>query len=272
MNSLIRRCVVGLIALSLLGIGVHKFSYRQFSYTDAVSAQGKAPTNWEPTIKKFEDQDKIDPPQQGEIVFTGASSIVRWKTLQEDFAPLYVINRGFGGSQYSDLNKYAERIVVAYHPRAVVVYEGDNDLAEGSPKTPEQVANDSKEFIRIVHADLPQTWIYVMSIKPSKLRWKQWPNMKAANELMAEYIKAHPDHLQLLDISSSMIDPQTNLPCDCFVEDGLHPTAKLYSMWTAIIKPVLMQRFGSGKMTGRNLGTAPNLSFGLQNESVAVAR
>src|ERR1700719_2308547 len=267
MNRLIQRSVMVLFALSLLGIGVHKFSFPR-----VVSAQAKAPTDWEPTIKKFEDQDKVDPPKQGEIVFTGASSIVRWKTLQEDFAPLYVINRGFGGSQYSDLNKYTERIVVAYHPRAVVVYEGDNDLAEGSPKTPEQVANDAKEFIKIVHTDLPQTWIYVMSIKPSKLRWKQWPNMKAANEMMAEYIKAHPDHLQMIDISSSMIDPQTNLPCDCFVEDGLHPTPKLYSMWTAIIKPVLMKRFRPGKMSGQNLGTAPNFVFSVQNAPVLAAR
>jgi lysophospholipase L1-like esterase len=255
-----------LIALSLLGIGVHKFSFPR-----AVSAQAKAPRDWEPAIQKFEEDDKANPPKQGEIVFTGASSIVRWKTLQEDFAPLYVINRGFGGSEYSDLNKYAKRIVVAYHPRAVVVYEGDNDLAEGSPKTPEQVANDAEEFIKIVHTDLPQTWIYVMSIKPSKLRWKQWPNMKAANALMAEYIKAHPDHLQLIDVSSSMIDPQTNAPCDCFVEDGLHPTAKLYAMWTAIIKPPLMKRFAP-KMSWQNSRTAPNFIFGAQNGPVLVAR
>jgi lysophospholipase L1-like esterase len=267
MNRIIRRSMMVLFALSLLGIGVHKFSYPR-----VVSAQAKAPTDWEPTIKKFEDQDKVDPPKQGEIVFTGASSIVRWKTLQEDMAPLYVINRGFGGSQYSDANKYAKRIVAAYHPRAVVVYEGDNDLAEGSPKTPEQVANDAKEFIKIVHDELPQTWIYVMSIKPSVLRWNQWPNMKAANALMAEYIKAHPDHLQLLDISTPMFDADGNLPRDLFVEDGLHPTPKLYAMWTSVIKPVLMKKFGPGKMSGQNLGTAPNFVFGVQNVSAFVAR
>jgi lysophospholipase L1-like esterase len=266
MTRLIRRSTIALMALFLLGIGV-----REFLYVRAALAQAKAPRDWEPTIQKFEEDDKANPPKQGEIVFTGASSIVRWKTLQEDFAPLYVINRGFGGSEYSDLNKYAKRIVNAYHPRAVVVYEGDNDLAEGSTKTPEEVANDAEEFIKIVHDELPQTWIYVMTIKPSKLRWKQWPNMKAANALMAEYIKAHPDHLQLLDISSSMIDPQTNLPCDCFVEDGLHPTAKLYSMWTAIIKPPLMKRFAP-KMSGQNLETNPTFIFGVQSASGFAAR
>jgi lysophospholipase L1-like esterase len=161
--------------------------------------------------------------------------------------------------------------VVAYHPRAVVVYEGDNDLAEGSTKTPEEVANDSKEFIKIVHDELPQTWIYVMSIKPSVLRRKQWPNMKAANALMADYIKAHPDHLQLFDISTPMFDAEGNLPRDLFVEDGLHPTPKLYAMWTSIIKPVLMKKFAP-KMSGQIYGVAPNFNLGLQNVSVSVAR
>jgi hypothetical protein len=65
--------------------------------------------------------------------------------------PLEVMNRGFGGSQYSDLNQYAKRIVIAYHPRAVVAYESDNDLAAGSPKTSEMVAGDAREFVKIVH-------------------------------------------------------------------------------------------------------------------------
>lgn len=264
MSRLIRRSTMGLIALFLLGIGV-----REFISLRTVSAQGKT-QDWEPTIQKFESDDKANPPKQGEIVFTGASSIRRWSTLQEEMKPLYVINRGFGGSQFSDLNKYAKRIVVAYHPRAVVVYEGDNDLAEGSPKTPEQVANDSKEFINIVHEELPQTWIYVMSIKPSKLRWKQWPNMKAANELMKEYVKTQ-DRVQYIDVATPMFDAQGNLPADLFVEDGLHPTAKLYGMWTSIIKPTLMKRFGP-KMSGRNLGTAPNFVFNLENVSASIAR
>src|SRR5258708_13146467 len=103
--------------------------------------------------------------------------------------PLDVMNRGFGGSQYSDLNQYAKRIVIAYHPRAVVVYEGDNDLAAGSPKTPEIVANDARQFVKIVHSELPETWIYVMSIKPSYLRWNEWPKMKAATTLIQDYAK-----------------------------------------------------------------------------------
>jgi hypothetical protein len=61
------------------------------------------------------------------MVFTGSSSIARWDTLADEMKLLDVINRAFGGSQYPDLNRYAKRIVIAYRPRAVVVYEGDND-------------------------------------------------------------------------------------------------------------------------------------------------
>jgi lysophospholipase L1-like esterase len=138
---------------------------------------------------------------------------------------------------------YAQRIVVAYRPRAVVVYEGDNDLAEGSSKTPEMVANDFRKFVQTVHVALPETWIYILAIKPSKLRWNQWPQMKAANKLMQDYA-ATQKNVQYIDIATSMFDAHGNLPGDLFKSDGLHPTAKLYAMWTAIIKPILLQRFG----------------------------
>jgi hypothetical protein len=41
-----------------------------------------------------------------------------------------------------------------------------------------------------------------------------------------------------------MFDARGDLPGDLFKSDGLHPTPKLYAMWTAAIKPILLQRFG----------------------------
>jgi lysophospholipase L1-like esterase len=187
--------------------------------------------------------DKVNPPKPGVIVFTGSSSILFWDTLVNDMKPLPVINRAFGGSQYSDVNHYAKRIVTVYKPNAVVVYAGDNDLAEGSPKTPESVAGDVRQFVQIVRADLPDTWIYVLSIKPSKLRWKQWPNMKAANQMIQEFLRTQ-QRVQYIDVATPMFDAQGNLPADLFIADGLHPTPKCYAIWTSIIKPLLLKRFG----------------------------
>jgi len=254
-NTLLRKNLLCLIVFFafLLCVGVSE------CLVPMVLAQSQ---DWESSIRKFEEGDKVNPPKPGGIVFTGASSIRLWETLAAEMKPLDVMNRGFGGSQYSDLNQYAKRIVIAYRPRAVVVYEGDNDLAAGSPKTPEIVANDARQFVKIVHSDLPETWIYVMSIKPSYLRWNEWPKMKAANKLIQDYVKTQ-ERVQYIDVATPMFDAQDKPPRDLFVEDGLHPTAKCYALWTSIIKPVLLQRFGPQKITSRNARAPSWLGFGV---------
>jgi lysophospholipase L1-like esterase len=253
-----RKNLVGLIVLFafFLVIGVREY------FLPTVSAQ-----EWESSIRKFEEGDKANPPKPGIIVFAGSSSLRFWDSLVADMKPLDVINRGFGGSQYSDLNQYAKRIVIAYRPRAVVVYEGDNDLAAGSPKTPEMVADNARHFVQIVHSELPETWIYLMSIKPSKLRWNEWPKMKAANALIQDYVKTQ-ERVQYVDVATPMFDAQGNLPRDLFVEDGLHPTPKCYALWTSIIKPALLQRFGPPKIISRNTGTAPLFSLDTANSAI----
>ena len=236
-RQLIRRTLTSLVVLSVCLAGVGD---RQYFFAATVLAQ---PQDWEPSIRKFEEQDKVNPPKLRSIVFTGSSSIARWETLAEEMKPLDVINRGFGGSQYSDLNQYAKRIVIAYHPRAVVIYEGDNDLAPESSKTPEWVAKDARTLVQTIRAALPETWIYLISIKPSKSRLSAWPRMKEANRMIRDFTRTQ-EHVQYIDVASAMFDPEGNLRADLFVEDGLHPTPKCYALWTSIIKPLLIQRFG----------------------------
>ena len=243
-SQLIRRSLAGLIVLTLCLAGV---GGRKYGFVSTGLAQAQ---DWESSIRKFEEQDKINPPKLGCIVFTGSSSIARWEALVDEMKPLDVINRGFGGSQYSDLNQYAKRIVIAYQPRAVVVYEGDNDLAAGSSKTPESVANDARTYVQIIHSALPETWIYILSIKPSKSRWNEWPRMKAANRMIRHFASTQK-RVQYLDVTSAMFDTQGNLRADLFVEDGLHPTKKCYALWTSIIRPVLLQRFALAKKVGQ---------------------
>jgi len=235
----LRRSLLSLFVLFVLFASV---GARERYLPSTASAAAK-PQGWEPTIREFEESDKANPPKPGGIVFTGSSSIVRWTTLAKDMQPLDVINRAFGGSEFSDVDQFAKRIVVAYRPTAVVVYAGDNDLDPSSPKTPEMVANDFRQFVQIVHADLPQTWIYILSIKPSKLRWKAWPRMQAANRMMLDFSHTQ-QRVEYIDVATPMFDAQGNLPADLFVFDGLHPTPKLYALWTSIIKPILLQRFG----------------------------
>jgi lysophospholipase L1-like esterase len=243
-NQLIQKIAASLILLSVCLAGAGD---RKYSFATTVLAQAQ---DWEPTIRKFEEQDKVNPPKLGTIVFTGSSSIARWDTLVEEMKPLDVLNRGFGGSQYSDLNRYVKRIVFAYHPRAVVIYEGDNDLAPESSKTPESVARDARTLVQAMRAALPETWIYVISIKPSRSRLSVWPRMKEANRLIRDFAGTQ-EHVQYIDVASAMFDSKGNLRADLFVEDGLHPNPKCYALWTSIIKPLLLQRFGLNSHKGQ---------------------
>lgn len=240
-----------LLALVVLTLAFHEMHFRS-----TVLAQG-----WESDIRAFEKQDQANPPKPGSIVFTGSSSFVRWHSLAEDMKPLPVLNRAFGGSQYTDVNQYAARTVIAYRPPAVVVYAGDNDLAAPGPNTPESVAKQVQRFVEIVHGQLPDTWIYVLSIKPSYLRWDAWQRMKAANQLIEAYLRTQP-RTQYVDVATPMFGGRGKPPRDLFVEDGLHPTDKCYALWTSILKPILMKRFGPGASSRLRPGEADYVALG----------
>jgi len=228
---------------SVLCLGILAVGFREFRAT--VSAQ-----EWESSIRAFERQDKLHPVPPGVIVFTGSSSIAYWSSLVSDMKPLAVINRGFGGSEYTDINHYADRIVIAYRPVAVVVYAGDNDLASPGRKSPQSVAQDVQQFVQIVHAKLPETWIFVLSIKPSILRWNVWPQMKEANELIGDFLRTQ-DHAAFIDVASPMLDQRGRLSDDLFIADGLHPSAKCYALWTSLIKPILLEKFTPSKSSSQ---------------------
>ena len=201
-----------------------------------------AQNRWEPFIQAFEEQDQEDPPPENAIVFAGSSSIVYWRTLKDDMAPLTVINRGFGGSQMFELNMYRDRIVTNYKPKAIVVYEGDNDVAAG--KSVNEIVSQSRDFISHVDKELSSTEIYLIAVKPSIARAAMWETMKEVNDqlkkLAEENAKVH-----YLDIASPMLQESGLVKEDLFVDDGLHLNAKGYEIWTNVVRPVLLEKYGS---------------------------
>src|SRR5690606_16510893 len=98
------------------------------------------------------------------------------------FPGLPVINRGFGGSQVSDVLEYFDRVVVPYKPRVIVLYSGDNDIKGG--KSPETVFEHVKTFVELINEKVPSAQrIIIIPPKPSISRWKLWPEMQKVAEL-----------------------------------------------------------------------------------------
>lgn len=76
---------------------------------------------WEAEVAAIEAREAAQPPASGAILFTGSSSIRRWQSLAEDFPAHRVINRGFGGTQISDLIAYFDRMVRPGRPTQIVI-------------------------------------------------------------------------------------------------------------------------------------------------------
>jgi lysophospholipase L1-like esterase len=221
----------------------HRFKQWLAGGFDIISMSIKAlsgdPLAWESTIRKFEAHDRLQPPPADAIVFTGSSSITFWSTLEQDMAPLPVINRGFGGSRLNDVVYYAPRIVVAYRPRAVVLFAGTNDLAGAKPKTAQEVFTGYRAFVDAVHTALPETPIYYISITPTPSRWKHWPIVQEANRLIRAHTATDP-RLHFVDMTDVILGADGKPDRSLFRIDRLHPNRKGYAVWTAKIKPILL--------------------------------
>ncbi|HEY6563428.1 MAG TPA: GDSL-type esterase/lipase family protein, partial [Pirellulaceae bacterium] len=158
---------------------------------------------WEPTIRAFEVEDRESRPPRGGVVFVGSSSIRLWN-LARDFPGQPFVNRGFGGSELADSVTFADRIVTPYQPRAVVLYAGDNDLANG--KSPHQIHCDFCDFAKRVHRAQPAAVIYFISIKPSPQRWKLFPLAQRTNRRIQETCR-HDPLLTFVDVTPLMLGP-----------------------------------------------------------------
>jgi lysophospholipase L1-like esterase len=189
------------------------------------------PARFKSEIAAFTRYDQENTAPKNAVVFVGSSSINLWKTA-ECFPEIAVINRGFGGSQASDVVHFTQKLVLKYEPRIVVFYAGDNDLAAG--KTPEQVAGDFEKFVAKVHAKLPTTEVIYLPVKPSLARWNIWPKMQETNALVADFAKGQ-QHVTYIDTATPMLGPDGKPRPEIFLGDGLHMNAQGYTIWTNLL-------------------------------------
>jgi lysophospholipase L1-like esterase len=189
---------------------------------------------WAHAIADFEAADRANPPAPGAVLFVGSSSIQFWKSLAQDFPGVRTLNRGFGGSDLDDSTYYADRIVIPYKPRAIVVYAGDNDIMGGD--SPAQVRDDFIAFVTRVRKALPNVPIAFVAIKPSIAREALMPKMHEADLLIAKYA-ASQHGITYLDVYTPMLDAKGQPRPELFIGDGLHMNHTGYEIWIGIIAP-----------------------------------
>lgn len=191
---------------------------------------------WEEEVRAYEARKREDVKQSPHpIVFYGSSTIRLWDTLAEDFADKPVVNRGFGGSNIEEATHFVPRLVLPLHPRQVVFYSGENDLAQGRPIV--RIQQDYRRFVAAVRvASLAP--IALISVKPSPGRWEMKARMDELNACLRDWCGADAT-LTFVDLVQAMLkdgEPRAEL----WVEDGIHLTPAGYKFWAQVLRPHLI--------------------------------
>jgi hypothetical protein len=187
-------------------------------------------------IDRFVEADRMASPASCQVLFVGSSSIVKWKeTLAAHMAPMPVINRGFGGSHIEHVIRWFNQIVAPYRPRAIVFYAGENDIDAGKPV--ERVVADFDEFMERKTQALGRTPVYFISLKPSKLRFAQFPLQSQVNEAIRARAAKRSD-LHYINVVSPMLE--NGRPKDIFVSDNLHLSSQGYAIWNRVVRAALL--------------------------------
>lgn len=170
----------------------------------------------------------------GAVVFTGSSSIRLWSTLAQDFPEFKVLNRGFGGSTAAELRQVLDLVMMS-RPAAVVIYEGDNDLATEGVEVGSFLEH-MEAICKVIEQTVPKNRIILLSIKPSRVRAARWPVYRIANGGLKELARSRG--YTFVDVSTPMLNgDRVN---DLYMgHDGLHMSAEGYRLWKDILSPVL---------------------------------
>lgn len=193
--------------------------------------------NWDEEIAAIRARTKERDNQAHLIAFYGSSTIRLWKTMQEDLAPLDVINLGFGGSTYADCLYYFDQIFEFVTPETIVLYAGDNDLAHHEDTI--VVVDHLEALMTKIRAKYPKEKLAIIGIKPSLQREELFDLVKKANakiEALAPQFNAiYADSFAALTQGNAI--PSKSI----YIEDELHLNEDGYKIWTGMVKDVLKQ-------------------------------
>ncbi|MFT0715883.1 GDSL-type esterase/lipase family protein [Flagellimonas lutimaris] len=200
-------------------------------FSISITAQAQLP--FEEEVKQIQQyNDSLWDSSRPTIVFTGSSSIRFWNDVQERFPQQQVLNTGFGGSQFSDLEHYLEELILNYNPVKVFIYEGDNDIF--AKKRPRKIVKRADNILSTLQQRNPNMEIVLISAKPSISRWKYRGRYRRLNRKLNR-LASETKGIDFVDVWYPMLDKR-KVKQDIFIEDGLHMNDKGYDIWYDVIK------------------------------------
>ncbi len=196
---------------------------------------------FEKEIIALEAKDKVEVYDKNAVLFIGSSSIRLWKNIAKDMAPIPVIQRGFGGSNFTDVVLYTPRLVYPHEFKAVAVFVA-NDITGGkNDKTPQQVKVYFKKFVKQIRTKNATAPIFFIAITPTPLRWSVWDKASTSNDLIEAYCKTQKN-LYFIKTKDAYLGTDGLPKKEYFLGDNLHQNLDGYAVWSSIIKKEISEK------------------------------
>lgn len=243
MKALVLVFSVGLV-VGFVGMEVGFGGERQ---VDVEQYREASEEKWEETILELEERDREEASEEGAVLFVGSSSIRLWDTIAEDVSPYGVIQRGFGGSKWSDVAVHFERLVTPHRFPAVVFFVG-NDI-KGEPeedKTPEEIAALFEYVLHQVRRHEPEAGVFFLPVTPTEKRWEAWPEIQEANAAIAAVCEAD-GNAWVIETTGIYLGEDGMPRAELFGEDRLHLNREGYRLWGEAIRGKLDEVLGGGE-------------------------
>ena len=178
---------------------------------------------------------------KGQIVFIG-DSITDLYHLDDYYTDLdkATYNRGIGGDVTSGVIKRLQVSLYDIEPSEIVLMIGINDINGGISK--QKILDNYQFILNDIKIHLPSAKLFAMSILPLSRTFTA-VNVKENNQKVVE-INASIAELAnelsytYVDLYSHVID-ENNMLISSYTDDGIHPNANGYQVWTNLLKPLL---------------------------------
>lgn len=199
----------------------------------------KIPGDWEEAVRQREKEEA----GKGGILLYGSSHFAVWKEewLARQMAPYRLYNRAFGGSTAEEALYYYPRLVRPAAPRALLYYEGDNDIPLGY--TPGEIWELTRRVLAWARYDaggrLP---VVLLGLKHAPARAAFRPFHDEYNALLRAAAEEDPD-IVYVDQAPFLEDGEGHVKTDLYSDDLLHLNEAGYACVATALKDAL-ERLG----------------------------
>ncbi|HNK29797.1 MAG TPA: GDSL-type esterase/lipase family protein, partial [Ferruginibacter sp.] len=152
-----------------------------------------------------------------------------------------IINRGFGGSTLLDVTRYEADIIFPYKPKQIVIYCGENDIANDSTVTGAVVFERFKKLYDDIRLNLGKVPIVYVSMKPSPSRWHLREKQSDGNERIRKFLRKKKRRAVFVDVWPGMLGADGKPREELYIADKLHMNAGGYAIWQKLLEPLLLK-------------------------------